>query len=279
MPTFTTSDGTTLAYHATGEGPPLVCLPGGPMQASAYLGDLGGLSAHRTLIRLDLRGTGDSATPGDPASYRCDRQVDDVEALREELGLDRLDVLAHSAGANLAALYTARRPDRVARLALITPSVYAVGIAVTAEDRLSTARLRQDEEWFAPAYAALESLSAGRPAPRAWQAVAPFWFARWDEAAKAVRAAEDQQRNDEAAAVYGSEGAFDPEATRAALAGFAGRVLVLAGEVDVAGPPRALAEYAGLFPEAESVVQEGAAHFPWLDDARRFVAETARFFA
>lgn len=279
MPTFTTPDGTTLAYHATGEGPPLVCLPGGPMQASAYLGDLGGLTAHRTLIRLDLRGTGDSATPEDPASYRCDRQVDDVEALREELGLDRLDVLAHSAGANLAALYTARHPDRVARLALITPSVYAVGIAVTAEDRLSTARLRRDEEWFATAYAALESLNAGRPAPDAWQAIAPFWFARWDEEAKAVRAAEDKQRNDEAAAVYGSEGAFHPEATRAALAGFAGRVLVLAGEVDVAGPRRAMAEYAGLFPQAESVVQEGAAHFPWLDDARRFVAETARFFA
>lgn len=279
MPTFTTPDGTTLAYHATGEGPPLVCLPGGPMQASVYLGDLGGLTAHRTLIRLDLRGTGDSATPEDPASYRCDRQVDDVEALREELGLDRLDVLAHSAGANLAALYTARHPDRVARLALITPSVYAVGIAVTAEDRLSTARLRQGEVWFATAYAALESLNAGRPAPDAWQAIAPFWFARWDEEAKAVRAAEDQQRNDEAAALYGSEGAFDPEATRAALAGFAGRVLVLAGEVDVAGPRRAMAEYAGLFPEAESVVQEGAAHFPWLDDARRFVAETARFFA
>ncbi|MEU5892931.1 alpha/beta hydrolase [Streptomyces sp. NPDC047461] len=279
MPTFTTPDGTTLAYHATGEGPPLVCLPGGPMQASAYLGDLGGLSAHRTLIRLDLRGTGDSATPEDPASYRCDRQVDDVEALREELGLDRLDVLAHSAGANLAALYTARRPDRVARLALITPSVYAVGITVTAEDRLSTARLRRDEEWFAPAYAALESLNAGRPAPGAWQAVAPFWFARWDEAAKAFRAAEDEQRNDEAAAVYGSEGAFDPEVTRAALAGFAGRVLVLAGEVDVAGPRRAMAEYAGLFPAAESVVQDGAAHFPWRDDARRFVTETARFLA
>lgn len=279
MPTFTTPDGTTLAYHATGEGPPLVCLPGGPMQASAYLGDLGGLTAHRTLIRLDLRGTGDSATPEDPASYRCDRQVDDVEALREELGLDRLDVLAHSAGANLAALYTARHPDRVTRLALITPSVYAVGIEVTAEDRLSTARLRQGEEWFATAYTALESLNAGRPAPDAWQAIAPFWFARWDEEAKAVRAAEDQQRNDEAAALYGSEGAFDPEATRAALAGFAGRVLVLAGEVDVAGPRRAMAEYAGLFPEAESVVQEGAAHFPWLDDAPRFVAETARFFA
>ncbi|KKD09751.1 alpha/beta fold hydrolase [Streptomyces sp. WM6386] len=277
MPTFTTPDGTTLAYHATGEGPPLVCLPGGPMQASAYLGDLGGLSAHRTLIRPDLRGTGDSATPEDPASYRCDRQVDDVEALREELALDHLDVLAHSAGANLAALYTARHPDRVARLALITPSVYAVGIDITAEDRLSTARLRQGEEWYDEAYAALEAITEGRATPDSWEAVAPFWHARWDDEAKAVRAAEGEQRNDEAAAVYGSDGAFEPEATRAALGGFAGPVLVLAGEVDLAGPPQAMREYAELFPDAESVVQSGAGHFPWLDGAERFVTAVVSF--
>jgi pimeloyl-ACP methyl ester carboxylesterase len=271
MPTFSAPDGTSLAYHVSGDGPPLICLPGGPMQDSVYLGDLGGLTAHRTLIRLDLRGTGHSATPDDPPSYRCDRLVGDVEALREELGLDRPEFLAHSAGANLAALYTARHPERVARLVLLTPSVYAVGIEITAEDRLSTARLRQGEPWFTPAYTALEAITAGRAAPEDWQTVAPFWFARWDEEARAVREAEEKQRNDEAAAVYGSEGAFDPAATRAALAAFAAPVLVLAGEADVAAPPRAVAEYAGLFPNAQLVVQPGAAHFPWLDDAGRFV--------
>jgi pimeloyl-ACP methyl ester carboxylesterase len=87
--TFDGADGTRLAYHQAGEGRPLICLPGGPMQASAYLGDLGGLSAHRWLVLLDLRGTGASALPADPTSYRCDRQVDDVEALRMHLGLGR----------------------------------------------------------------------------------------------------------------------------------------------------------------------------------------------
>src|SRR5215212_11058548 len=98
MATFDSADGTRLAYHQAGEGRSLVCLPGGPMRASAYLGDLGGLSAHRRLVLLDLRGTGDSAVPADPASYRCDRLVDDVEALRVELDLDRMDLLGHSAG-------------------------------------------------------------------------------------------------------------------------------------------------------------------------------------
>jgi pimeloyl-ACP methyl ester carboxylesterase len=88
MVIFAGTDGTRLAYHQAGEGRPLLCVPGGPMQASAYLGDLGGLSAHRSLVLLDLRGTGASAIPADPATYRCDRQVDDVEALRVHLGLD-----------------------------------------------------------------------------------------------------------------------------------------------------------------------------------------------
>ena len=271
MPTFSAPDGTTLAYHVTGDGPPLICLPGGPMQDSVYLGDLGSLPAHRTVIRLDLRGTGRSATPEDQTSYRCDRQADDVEALRRELGLERLDLLSHSAGANLAALYTARHPDRVASLVLITPSVYAVGLEITAEDRLETARLRRDEPWFTPAYQALEALTAGRATPDTWEAIAPFWYARWDETSQTHHEAEAKQRNDEAAATYGSDGAFTPEATREALAAFPGPVLVLAGETDLAAPPRVMTEYAGFFPHGELVVQPGAAHFPWLDDEERFV--------
>jgi proline iminopeptidase len=97
MPTFPAADGTELAYYVSGEGAPLVCVPGGPMRASAYLGDLGGLSAHKQLIMLDLRGTGKSAIPADPGSYRSDRLAEDVSALQEHLGLGRFDLLGHSA--------------------------------------------------------------------------------------------------------------------------------------------------------------------------------------
>src|SRR6266516_3199062 len=154
MPTFSAHDETDLAYHVFGEGIPVICLPGGPIQDSVYLGELGGLSAHRQLIMVDHRGTGQSAIPEDVASYRCDRLVDDVEALREHLGLDRLDLLAHSGGANLAALYVARHPERVGKLVLITPSTMAVGIAVTGQARIETARLRKDEPWFEAAFGA-----------------------------------------------------------------------------------------------------------------------------
>jgi proline iminopeptidase len=277
MPAYSAYDGTPLACHVFGDGPPLICLPGGPMQSSEYLGDLGGLSAHRQLIMLDLRGTGRSAIPEDSATYRCDRLVDDVEALREHLGLDRIDLLGHSAGANLATRYLERHPERVGRLALIGPSVRSVGITITGDLRRETALLRRDEPWFPAAFAALEAIISGTASDDSWPAVAPFWYGRWDEVARAHKAAEDAQRNDEAAAVFVAEGAFDPDATRAALASFGRPVLLLAGEVDLNSPPPAMAEYAGLFPHTEYVVQPGAGHFPWLDDAARFTATTAAF--
>jgi pimeloyl-ACP methyl ester carboxylesterase len=276
-PTFSAHDGTRLAYQVYGDGSPVVCLPGGPMRDSVYLGDLGGLSAHRQLIMFDLRGTGRSAIPADTASYRCDRLVDDVEALREHLGLDTMDLLAHSGGAHLAILYAARHPERVGRLVLITPGVMSVGVVVTGELRFATARLRQGEPWFPSAFAALEALVAGRETGDSWQTIAPFFHGRWDEAAQALVATDDEQKNGEAATAYGAEGAFDPDATRAALAQFASPVLLLAGEVDLNSPPRAMAEVAEVFPKTELVVQPGAGHYPWLDDADRFVATVEAF--
>ncbi|MFI1680822.1 alpha/beta fold hydrolase [Streptomyces sp. NPDC020607] len=281
MPTFAAPDGTELAYRVVGDGggTPVICLPGGPMQDSAYLGDLGGLAARRPLLMLELRGTGRSAVPEDRSSYRCDRLVADVEALRVHLGLETPDLLAHSAGTNLAVLYAARHPERVGRLALITPSVLAVGIAIDGSVRRETALLRRNEPWFPVAFAALEAIVGGRATAEAFEAIAPFAYGRWDEAAQTHRAAEDGQRNDEAAAVFGADGAYDPEGTRAALARLGCPVLVLAGEADLNSPPPAMAELAGLFPGAGLVVQSGAAHFPWLDDPAAFVAATGPFLS
>lgn len=252
MPTFRAPDGTLLAHRTFGDGPPLVCLPGGPMRASAYLGELGGLAAHRRLVMPDLRGTGESAVPEDTASYRCDRLVGDVEALRKELGAERVDLLAHCAGANVAAAYVRAYPERVGRLVLVTPSPIGVGVPVSGEDRLAVARLREGEPWFGEAFAALQEVAAGRGTERHWAAVAPFLHGRWDETAQALDAADAEQRNPEAARVFGSEGAFDPEGARAAFRRFGAPVLVLAGEVDLNSPPSAMGEYAALFPGAPS---------------------------
>jgi proline iminopeptidase len=273
MPTFSAPDGTQLAYRVHGAGDPVVCIPGGPAD-SLYLGDLGGLSAHRRLIVLDLRGTGRSAIPEDPSSYRCDRLVDDVEALRDHLGLHPMALLGHSAGANIATQYAARYPGNVSRLALIGPGTRAVGIEVTGETRRELARLREDEPWFPAAFAALEAITDGTGSD--WAAMNPFFYGRWDTAARKHHAA-GRPDNEEAVALFAAEGAFTPETTRAALAACEFPVLLLTGEFDLNSPPRSTAELATLFPDATLVVQPGAGHYPWLDDAHRFVTTTATF--
>ncbi len=205
MPAFTTADGTELAYHVRGEGEPLLCLPGGPMRASAYLGDLGGLSRRRQLVMLDLRGTGDSSAPRDPADYRCDRQIGDVEALMDHLGWDSADVLAHSAGGDLAILHAAGHPERIRTLSLITTRARALGIDFTEEHQREAIASRAGEAWF-------------ETAGDAFDAIVPFHYGRWDAAAQAHAAAEAEQTNRRAAEVFPSPGAFDPAATRAAIA-------------------------------------------------------------
>jgi len=279
MPVFTAADGTELAYHLRGEGEPLLCLPGGPMRASAYLGDLGGLSRRRQLVTLDLRGTGDSGVPRDPATYRCDRQVGDVEALMDHLGWDSADVLAHSAGGDLAVLYAARHPERMRTLSLITTRARALGIDFTEEHQREAVALRANEPWFETARDAFEAIWAGSGASTDIDAdaIAPFYYGRWDATAQAHAAAEAEQTNRRAADACPSSGAFDPVATRAAVARLDAPVLVLAGELDEGPRPHVAADIATLFPHAELAVQPGAGHYPWLDDPDLFARTVADF--
>lgn len=277
MPTFTTYDGTELAYRTQGEGEPLICLPGGPMRDAAYLGDLGGLAAHRTLVVLDSRGTGASAEPADPGTYRCDRQVGDVEALRAHLGLERIDLLGHSAAGNLATLYAAAHPERIRSLVLVTSNGWALGLGTTDEEWDEAVEVFADRPWYAEARAGLATIGPDTPLPRVLEIVAPFGYGRWDEAAQEHAATAEKGIRWEAASAYHGEGAYEPEATRRALTALTAPVLILAGEYDAGPTPARAAEIAACFPDAELVVQPGAGHFPWVDDADAFVRPIAAF--
>ena len=277
MPTFRAADGTELAYRVTGSGAPVICLPGGPMRASAYLGDLGGLSARNQLIILDLRGTGQSSAPDDPATYRCDRLSADVDVLADHLGLETFRLLGHSAGANIAVQYAAARPHRVSHLALIGPSTRAVGLYPSAETRREAMDLRQDEPWYAAGVAAFEHIRVSGGTEDDWESLEPFFYGRWDAVAQAHAAAGPELTNEAAAEVFIANGAFDPAATCAALAEFREPVLLLGGEVDLNTMPSIMTEFAAMFRSPQLVIQPGAGHYPWLDDAGAFTATVGAF--
>lgn len=266
MPTFTTYDGSELTCRVLGEpAEPVVVLPGGPLRASRYLGNLGGLDARRELVMLEL------------PRRRVDRIVADVEALREHLGLEIMDVVAHSAGGNLALLYAAAHPDRLRRLTLVAPGTQAVGLEPSGEALRAALARRSNEPWFDDALRAVDAWFAGDDSPANEAAAGPFFYGRWDAAAQAHAAGEADEIPPDAEAIYFADGAFDADATRAALAKVDADVLVLVGGLDASptiSEGQALAE---LFSNAELVVQPGAGHFPWLDDPARFARTLTRF--
>lgn len=104
----------TPSYTTTGEGPLLVCQPGGPGRRPTYLRDLGGLSRTRTLLLVEAR----CAPMPDLA--------EDLEDLRRHLDVEAFDLLGHSAGAVVAQVFARRHP--VGRLVLVTPSGLLQGV-------------------------------------------------------------------------------------------------------------------------------------------------------
>lgn len=281
MEFFTSYDKTTLAFHTLGDGPPLLCLPGGPGRAAEYLGDLGGLSAHRTLILPDTRGTGASAMPADLATCRVDRLVADVEALRRHLGLDRIDLLGHSAGGSLAMLYAAAHPDRLGSLTLVDPSFAAVGLpSDTGVEEVIAARAA--EPWHAEAVTAHRHMTAAstfaEAAPYRF-ALEPLMYGRWDAAARTHAAADTAQRSLPVSEHYYKDYTPDTTELQRRLGALPCPMLLLVGEVDLWPTAKSAADAASLFPEATLAVQPGAGHYPWLDDPHAFTATVEGFLS
>ena len=280
MSSFASYDGTRLAYTQVGTGPLLLCLAGGPGRASAYLEDLGGLSEVRTLVLLDTRATGRSEVPPDPSSLRFDRLAHDVEALREHLGLETADVLAHSAGAIVAQAWAATRPNRVGALVLVTPSDRLQG-----GDRADVAAVRAsraDEPWYADAAQAQDALA---DAPRAQQqslvrATRPFFYGRWDERTQEHAASADRQssRRAELGFAAGAE-QVDVAAVLAGLRALSSPVLVVGGQRDALTGVASVARVAASFPHSSTVVLPRAGHFPWVDEPEAFRAAVAPFLS
>ena len=273
-------DGTRLAYVELGEGPPLLCLPGGPGRASAYLEDLGGLSAERTLVRLDTRATGHSEVPADPSSLRFDRLAGDVEALREHLSLDRVDVLGHSAGCLVAQAWAAAHPERVRSLVLVTPTDRLQG--GHRSDVAAIRTTRSGEPWYAEAAEAQAALADAPPAQQQAlvRATRPFFYGRWDERTQAHAATADRQSSKRAELGFGA-GIEDVDLTGmlGALAQLDAPVLVVGGERDALTGVASVELVAGSFLRAQTAVLPGAGHFPWVDEPAAFRAVVSSFLA
>lgn len=98
----------------------LMCLNGGPGLPSLYLRAPHAHLANDDLsvLAYDQLGTGLSDKPGDPSLWQVARYCAEVEAVREQLGLERWILLGHSWGVMLALEYALAYPNRVEGLIL-----------------------------------------------------------------------------------------------------------------------------------------------------------------
>lgn len=116
---FVDAHGVLIYYKIVGRGSPLMIVHGGPGASHDYfLPYLLPLARHNKLIFIDERGSGRSEKLEDPAGYTVGNMVEDVEGVREALGLGKIALLGHSYGGVLAQAYALKYQKNLTRLIL-----------------------------------------------------------------------------------------------------------------------------------------------------------------
>lgn len=141
--------GAQLFTLQVGDGPDVaVVLHGGPAASHDYLRPQldRAASSSRRLFYYDQRGGGRSPLdPGEPpAGWQT--HVADLDRVRQHLGVPRLTPLGYSWGGLLAMLYALEHPDRVDKLALISPAPAASAEREVMRARLAAAQKRPEVE-------------------------------------------------------------------------------------------------------------------------------------
>lgn len=128
----------SLFYQKFGSGEPIVVLHGGPGKDQGYLlPQMLELSKDHELIFYDQRGSGQSlTTPLDAEHINTDQFVEDLEALRLALGLEKITLLGYSWGGFLALCYAIKYPQTLSSLILMScaPVDYKGQLAFTVEE-------------------------------------------------------------------------------------------------------------------------------------------------
>jgi 3-oxoadipate enol-lactonase len=115
-------DGSELILDGeiAGQGPPVVLLHGlSATRRNVVQGSRALLRRGYRLIAYDARGHG-ASSPG--TRYRYPDLIEDLEAVLDELGLDRVALVGSSMGAATGMAFALRHPERAAALVQITPA-------------------------------------------------------------------------------------------------------------------------------------------------------------
>ena len=282
---------TRLWVEREGEGEPLLLLAGGPANSHlTFHPAFSALADEYEVIYVDYRGRGRSDHVADYRTITFERDVADIEALREALGLERLHLYGFSYGGMVSQAYALAHPDRVTSLVLAN-TVHSPEMWQKNHENINREIANQfPEVWDEILRLRAAGVRSTAPDMQALYKVhGPLVrFYNPDNAAKLL--SEPGSRNMELYAVFagddieffiGGEVARLPD-FRPRLAELAIPVLVIAGRYDRALYPAYQREFARYAPRAELVMMERSGSFahieepePLLDLVRRFLASTS----
>ncbi|MFN0190655.1 MAG: alpha/beta fold hydrolase [Aestuariivirga sp.] len=149
------------AFSVEGEGPPLLLIHGIGASRHSFDGLVERLKGEFRCISYDLRGHDRSPTPKPP--YVLDDLVEDLEALRAELGIEKAHFAGHSLGGMIGPAYARKYPGHVLSLGLYSTAAFRTqddsakvkGVVAAMRARgipqvLETLK----DRWFTPEFAA-----------------------------------------------------------------------------------------------------------------------------
>jgi proline iminopeptidase len=205
-----------------------------------------------------------------------DMSVADLDAVRRHLGVERVAVLGHSWGAQLALRYALDYPDRVSRL------VYGSGVGLGWDwhepyERNLTARLGTAAERVAQLREVIRREGAdGRNEARERELAVLQWSAEFADPADAARFAEQMATpwfgiNWECSATINAElkATWREQELVAACRNLRVPVLILEGADDIR-PRWAVDSLEEALPLVTRVIIQDAGHLPWLEAPTEF---------
>jgi pimeloyl-ACP methyl ester carboxylesterase len=135
-----TIDGISIGYDDTGgEGTPVVLLHGYPLDRTMWDDIMPALqSAGARVVRIDLRGCGESAPSTGPALM--EHLAGDVAGLLDALGIERAAFVGHSIGGYVLFAFFRMYTERVSGIALVATHVAADASDSPAQRELAAAR-------------------------------------------------------------------------------------------------------------------------------------------
>jgi 3-oxoadipate enol-lactonase len=110
------------AHEVVGEGPAIFFIHGIGARRSGWAKVIDVLRDRYTCVSYDLRGHGESPIPS--SRFSLEDLVDDLEALREKLGIESAHFVGHSLGGMIGPAYARRFPNRVLTLGLLSTAAF-----------------------------------------------------------------------------------------------------------------------------------------------------------